>query len=88
MSHVIMTYIRKSINFKDTGLDVKAPCPGQVKIPKSQFGQVILAFYLPDREGKYLQCDRYSIAKTHPESLIKQYNSLPVMSSVAGLVNN
>ena len=59
-------------------------CPGQVKISKSQFGQVILTLYLPDRAGKHLQCDRYSIAKTHQQSLTKQKNSLPVMSSLAG----
>ena len=51
----------------NAGLDVKA-CPGQVKILKSQFGQVILTLYLPaDREGKHLQCDWYSIAKTHQQ---------------------
>ena len=34
-----------------SGLDIKA-CPVQVKISKSQFGQVILTLYLPDRGGK------------------------------------
>ena len=70
-----------------SGLDIKA-CPGQVKISKSQFGQVILTLYLPNREGKHLQCDLYSIVKTHQQSLTKQLNSLPVMSSVASHVNN